>query len=271
MQKLSRNDSSEEAMKEVVKVSHGSANHRAITRVEFKIRVQTNFGDRVVVTGSVQELGFWEPRNGVELMTTKESYPIWTAVHHVPSGQSVEYKYVVLKADETLLWESSIDNRMFTAEGMVLVLEDGTFNQVLHPAFTSIPALHAGLGVGQRFAIVGLGCRSRTMLQTIAGGRGSEAGDGGAMKPVGEVNRRRAESCRAQRIECIARLGGSEHGHDRLQEWSWGARSSRALSCAMPWSAGRSERACAVACIGAEESQLTKHLNHQPQPSSTRR
>jgi len=129
-------------MKEVVKLPHGQANHKAITRVEFKIRVQTNLGDRVVVTGSAQELGFWEPRNGVEMVTTKETYPIWTAVHHVPSGESVEYKYVVIQGDESLMWESSIENRMFTAEGMVLALEDGTFNQesakLLNKDFVSV-------------------------------------------------------------------------------------------------------------------------------------
>ena len=45
-----------------------------------------------------------------------------------PSGSSaVEYKYVILRGD-SVLWEADIQNRMFTAEGAVLDLDDGRFN-----------------------------------------------------------------------------------------------------------------------------------------------
>jgi hypothetical protein len=39
----------------------------------------------------------------------------------------VEYKYVILR-DGGFIWEADIENRMFTAEGAVLDLDDGHFN-----------------------------------------------------------------------------------------------------------------------------------------------
>jgi len=44
------------------------------------------------------------------------------------SKQAVEYKYVIVRDDGEYVWETSIDNRMFTAEGAVLHLDDGHFN-----------------------------------------------------------------------------------------------------------------------------------------------
>ena len=51
--------------------------------------------------------------------------PFFTAL---PSGEAVEYKYVVIKADGTCNWEADIENRVFTAEGTELRLKDGDFN-----------------------------------------------------------------------------------------------------------------------------------------------
>jgi hypothetical protein len=54
--------------------------------------------------------------------------PTWQANFMAPSGSSaVEYKYVILRGD-SVLWEADIQNRMFTAEGAVLDLDDGRFN-----------------------------------------------------------------------------------------------------------------------------------------------
>ena len=59
-------------------------------------------------------------------MTVPEMYPAWQASLKAPSGETaVEYKYVIVRGDE-YIWESDIDNRMFTAEGAVLHLDDGS-------------------------------------------------------------------------------------------------------------------------------------------------
>jgi hypothetical protein len=44
------------------------------------------------------------------------------------SGQSVEYKYVIVRADGQTDWETSIQNRLFTPEGTNITLEDGRYN-----------------------------------------------------------------------------------------------------------------------------------------------
>jgi hypothetical protein len=44
------------------------------------------------------------------------------------AGEAVEYKYVIIKMDGTLQWEGDIENRVFTAEGTELRLDDGEFN-----------------------------------------------------------------------------------------------------------------------------------------------
>lgn len=91
---------------------------------------------------NMQEFGFWEPRNGIELCTSPDKYPTWSCNAQLASGHSVEYKYVVIRADGAVQWEANIDNRMFTSEGTVLVLDDGSFNEesamLLNKDFASV-------------------------------------------------------------------------------------------------------------------------------------
>ena len=91
---------------------------------------------------NMQEFGFWEPRNGIELSTSPDKYPTWSCNAQLASGHSVEYKYVVIRADGAVQWEANIDNRMFTSEGTVLVLDDGSFNEesamLLNKDFASV-------------------------------------------------------------------------------------------------------------------------------------
>eukprot|EP00291_Cryptomonas_curvata_P000617 CAMPEP_0172180098 /NCGR_PEP_ID=MMETSP1050-20130122/17009_1 /TAXON_ID=233186 /ORGANISM="Cryptomonas curvata, Strain CCAP979/52" /LENGTH=1103 /DNA_ID=CAMNT_0012853103 /DNA_START=233 /DNA_END=3544 /DNA_ORIENTATION=+ len=103
------------------------AQGKAKTRVEFQVQVKTELGDSVYVTGSIVELGCWDHRNGLQLSTNASIYPMWTGSHMIPSGQWVKYKYVVLQADGNVRWEG-IPDRMFTPEGMNIMLEDGHFD-----------------------------------------------------------------------------------------------------------------------------------------------
>ncbi|EKX53322.1 hypothetical protein GUITHDRAFT_101025 [Guillardia theta CCMP2712] len=123
--------------------SHGVSDQSAMTRVDLHVEVtSTSPGDRVVVTGSIQELGYWDPRGGVELQTNQVEFPQWSATFAAPSGQSVEYKYVIMKANGEMDWETKIENRMFTTEGNVLTLEDGKFDvesaKLLNKDFVSV-------------------------------------------------------------------------------------------------------------------------------------
>lgn len=156
---------------------HGNLSGKAVTRVEFQVNVDiTQPGDRVVVTGSGFELGSWQPWNAVELTTDENRYPLWTGVAALPSGQSLvlsphcrrrtitlpamsgadaehvccqEYKYVIIRGGQTQ-WEDAIANRMCTAEGTYLVLEDGAFNveraRLLNREFQSVDKGHGRMG-----------------------------------------------------------------------------------------------------------------------------
>ncbi|EKX36313.1 hypothetical protein GUITHDRAFT_145880 [Guillardia theta CCMP2712] len=132
--RLSRPSSREQILNEfkqgpdsqMLKLSSGSG--RVVTNVEFQVTANTEVGDLVVVTGSSLELGSWEPRNGVVLSTDNHRYPMWSAIVDLPTGQTIEYKYSIIKQDGTVTWENDIENRMITPEGTSVVLDDGRFN-----------------------------------------------------------------------------------------------------------------------------------------------
>jgi len=129
--RMSRTSSREQILNEFARSNfddRSGENGKAETTVWFEVSVSTEPGDLCVVTGNLLPLGFWDPRNGIPLTTHKSTYPKWTAVATVPSGEAVEYKYVIVKADGTFLWEADIKNRVFTAEGTELRLNDGQFN-----------------------------------------------------------------------------------------------------------------------------------------------
>ena len=105
-----------------------TARGQASTTVHFKVSAMTNLGDTVVVVGNCNTLGLWEPRNALVLDTNPTIFPTWQAEAAVPTGDVVEYKYVIISADGESRWETDIDNRMFTPEGTRTVLEDGQFN-----------------------------------------------------------------------------------------------------------------------------------------------
>ena len=105
-----------------------TARGQGSTTVHFKVSAMTNLGDKVVVVGNCNTLGLWEPRNGLVLQTNSTIFPTWQVEAAVPTGDVVEYKYVIVGADGEARWETDIDNRMFTPEGTRTVLEDGQFN-----------------------------------------------------------------------------------------------------------------------------------------------
>jgi len=84
--------------------------------VEFKCKVDTVPGDRVVVAGGHSNIGSWDPhKSKVELATGPESYPWWSGKGNV-SGE-VEYKFVVLGGGGNARWEASIKNRKVHVNG----------------------------------------------------------------------------------------------------------------------------------------------------------
>jgi len=71
----------------------------------------TKHGDTIVIVGSSDALGSWEPSRGVEMRTTPEMWPLWSA--DVPGeAAGSEFKLVVRRADGSIAWEPFLGNRV---------------------------------------------------------------------------------------------------------------------------------------------------------------
>lgn len=89
------------------------------TELAFSVIVQTALGDKVFAVGNLDALGSWLPSAGCELSTSSETYPRWSGVAVLPSGfgqsgKVLEFKFVVLQRDGSLLWEPG-ENRTLQA------------------------------------------------------------------------------------------------------------------------------------------------------------
>jgi len=74
------------------------------------------FGGCVRLVGSLDALGAWNPEHGVELSTTLETYPRWTAVVRLSADAvfrgDVEYKFVVVQPDGSFEWEERANRQL---------------------------------------------------------------------------------------------------------------------------------------------------------------
>jgi len=107
----------------------------------FNIRVETAFGEEVLLVGNIKELGEWNPLRALKLQTTKARYPTWSTTIVIPcSSQPAEYKFIVLK-DQSYRWEEFDSNRKLELngnQGPFLYVDDGCFGKkVESTVFTS--------------------------------------------------------------------------------------------------------------------------------------
>lgn len=71
----------------------------------------TNFGDNVYVTGSVPELGNWSTDKNVAVgRLLAPNYPNWFGMASLPAGRKVEYKFIVIRADGSVVWENGLNH-----------------------------------------------------------------------------------------------------------------------------------------------------------------
>lgn len=82
----------------------------------FKIHFESAFGERLVVTGSVPELGSWAIDAALPLAYEAGGFWVGRAtvpVAGLPSGASVEYKYAVVNAAAPTKWEHGGNRQAF--------------------------------------------------------------------------------------------------------------------------------------------------------------
>ncbi|CAG9333759.1 unnamed protein product [Blepharisma stoltei] len=80
----------------------------------FRIHYKTLFGERIVIVGSEEFLGNWDPYKGLELEWSAGNY--WNVSIPIGEGEisSIDYKYVCIKRNQ-LVWEGG-PNRVLRVE-----------------------------------------------------------------------------------------------------------------------------------------------------------
>ncbi|GMP55368.1 hypothetical protein CsSME_00020210 [Camellia sinensis var. sinensis] len=75
-------------------------------RLSVRLDHQVQFGDHVAVLGSTKELGSWKKQ--VAMKWTEDG---WVCAVELEGGDSVEYKFVIVRKNKKVVWESG-DNRV---------------------------------------------------------------------------------------------------------------------------------------------------------------
>jgi hypothetical protein len=133
----------------------GAAADVQFCRYEFNVRCSsTAVRDHIIIVGSLGEtkngayyseafilkiensqmlsgtigLGAWNVCHGVRMHTTETDFPKWTLNILLPIGSEFEYKYVIMRGDGNVEWESCEQNRKISsAEYTSIWIDDGDF------------------------------------------------------------------------------------------------------------------------------------------------
>lgn len=89
-------------------------------RISFRLDHQVEFGEHVVILGSTKELGSWKKN-----VPMKWSESGWVCDLEFKGGESIEYKFVIVRNDKSKAWEAG-DNRILKLP------KGGNFETVCH-------------------------------------------------------------------------------------------------------------------------------------------
>jgi glucoamylase len=83
--------------------------------VTFNELATTSYGQTIKIVGNVAALGNWNAANAVALSASgySSSNPLWSATINLPAGTTVQYKYINVHSDGSIVWESD-PNRSYT-------------------------------------------------------------------------------------------------------------------------------------------------------------
>lgn len=79
---------------------------RGKVRLNIRLDHQVKFGEHVVILGSTKELGLWKKK--VPMNWTEGG---WVCDLELKGGESVEYKFIILGKEKSMVWEDG-DNRI---------------------------------------------------------------------------------------------------------------------------------------------------------------
>ncbi|AFY73047.1 lysophospholipase L1-like esterase [Synechococcus sp. PCC 7502] len=131
---------------------------------QFQIRAYTQIGEAIAVVGSTEELGNWDVAKAIPLTTSKAEYPLWQTPQKISFAKTanINYKYLLLKPDGSVIWENWGNNRWLPADtDRVTVVDDGGFGYIqpypfgyeLNPA--SVNLNHPQNQTGLKIVIIG--------------------------------------------------------------------------------------------------------------------
>lgn len=138
---VSTETSEEEKKKKKMKPKPG---HGGNVRISFRLDHQVEFGEHVVILGSTKELGSWKKN-----VPMKWSESGWLCDLEFKGGESIEYKFVIVRNDKSKAWEAG-DNRILKLP------KGGSFEIVCHWNKTgeAVDLLHLGEDVLDNGSVV---------------------------------------------------------------------------------------------------------------------
>ncbi|KAH0899996.1 hypothetical protein HID58_049564 [Brassica napus] len=98
----------------------GSGPSRKKVKLNVRLNHQVKFGEHVAIFGSAEEIGSWKEKSPLTWTETG-----WVCELHLNGGQPLEFKFVIVKTDGSLSWESG-DNRVLNLP------KSGAFSLVCH-------------------------------------------------------------------------------------------------------------------------------------------
>jgi len=88
-----------------------------VYELNFTIHYDTQFGEKIVITGDQDFLGNWDVFKGLELEWNPNN--IWKVSIPISEGElkDFEYKYVCLRPTGTFKWEEGLNRKFKVQEG----------------------------------------------------------------------------------------------------------------------------------------------------------
>ncbi|EGO22943.1 glycoside hydrolase family 13 protein [Serpula lacrymans var. lacrymans S7.9] len=99
----------------------GALGTGSTSAVSFSETATTTYGENIFLTGSLEQLGSWDPANSIALSSS--NYPVWETTVNLPLNTAFEYKFIRKETDGSIVWESD-PNRNDTTSGSTQTLND---------------------------------------------------------------------------------------------------------------------------------------------------
>jgi glycosidase len=119
----------EEEPEEVLEVVMKRVSFPHTTRVTFQVQAGEDlpFGHFIVVVGSSDALGNWQPQNGIPLEYIEGEHNMWQGTCQLPGYELAEYKYVVRTGwapDAECWWQGGPNNMLGTNASSFIEVKD---------------------------------------------------------------------------------------------------------------------------------------------------